>query len=213
MDLVNFGLAASEDRNPWPRRWQGPRPRIWRTYSATGTVASSESINVPGGGQCRKDKRRRGTCRGAARNKRPRRSDLDRCLPPRAASIARSSTFARSGRLRSHHLGEIARTLSGKRTAGQLDLPPLFNGLPQLAFVAILLNAGDAEPGETVAINQMLPVDEFIHRKSVATAGFLEASEAHRVPLSRLRPCDELPSVSSQVPGDFQLSMDCRRTR
>jgi hypothetical protein len=53
--------------------------------------------------------------------------------------------------------------------------------LPQLvrlktggSFVAILLNAGDAEPGETVAINQMLPVDEFIHRESVAAAGFFE---------------------------------------
>jgi hypothetical protein len=62
-----------------------------------------------------------------------------------------------------------------ERMAAQLDFPPLFDALisrlPRLVrlktgglFVAILLNAGDAEPGETVAIDQMLPVDEFIHR-------------------------------------------------
>jgi len=69
-------------------------------------------------------------------------------------------------------VGEIA-----GRGLAQLDFPPLSDGclligrLPQLArlktgglFVAILLNAGDAEPGETMAINQLLPVDEFIHR-------------------------------------------------
>jgi hypothetical protein len=65
-------------------------------------------------------------------------------------------------------------TNASERMAARLDFPPLFDALisrlPRLvrlktggSFVAILLNAGDAV-GETVAINQMLPVDEFLHR-------------------------------------------------
>jgi hypothetical protein len=60
-----------------------------------------------------------------------------------------------------------ARTVkAGERTCGR--------DIPIRDYWAILLDAGRPQPGEAVAINRTLPVEKFLDRQHIETAGIFE---------------------------------------
>src|ERR1700691_3360026 len=63
------------------------------------------------------------------------------------------------------------------------------------ALLAILLDAGGAQPGQAMLVDRILPGQEFLDRQGIAAAGFFERPECAAHSRDDFRPAADEPTL------------------